>query len=70
MHSIKENGSCLFIVTYAQYKGEWVSCAFIKENGSCHVHCIKENGSCLFIVTCAQYKGEWVMSIYCDMCTV
>ena len=24
VHSIKENGSCLFIVTCAQYKGEWV----------------------------------------------
>ena len=69
MHSIKENGSCLFIVTCAQYKGEWVMsiyCDSIKENALC----IKENGSCLFIVTCALYKGEWVMSIYCDMCTV
>ena len=54
----------IYIVTCAQYKGEWVMSIY------CDVHCIKENGSCLFIVTCAQYKGEWVMSIYCDMCTV
>ena len=64
MHSIKENGSCLFIVTCALYKGEWVMSIYCDMCTS-----IKENGSCLFIVICAQYKGEWVMSIYCDMCT-
>ena len=65
MHCIKENGSCLFIVTCALYKGEWVMSIYCD---MCRVNSIKENGSCLFIVTCALYKGE--MSIYCDMCTV
>ena len=56
---------CLFVVTCALYKGEWVMSIY------CDMcTCIKENGSCLFIVTYALYKGEWVMSICCDMCTV